>query len=193
MTTPMREPFGDVQSLGELMALEDHIRVVLQPHTLDGVLRGLWNTANHKRFPAPFMVARTVDFALRYCALAFRNMRAAEPLPWRVLAPIVDSVARFLLSDPVGFDDTVPNSTLSILLRTVGNQFPYEADPFGQQARSLILYADLPKELASRRKVPVFDFSAAFERTNGVSVTAMGYGSSPLSADDQLSHTYHSE
>lgn len=170
MTMPVREPVTDVQSLGELLALEDSIRRAFQPHTLDGVLRGLWNTARHDGFPAPFMVAGTVQFALRHCAPAFRSMRAAEPLAWSVLAPIVDLVTRFLLSDPVGFDDTVPNSLLSILLRTAGNQFPYEADPFGQQARSLILYHDLPKELAGRKKVPAFDFASAFERTNGVPV-----------------------
>ena len=79
-------------------------------------------------------------------------------------------VARFLLSDPVGFDETVPSSLLSILLRTVGNEFPYEADPVGQQARSLILYAALPRELTARKKMPAFGFAAAFERTNGVSV-----------------------
>ena len=170
MKTITREPVRDVRSLSELLALEDRIHRALQPHTLDGVLRGLWNTARHDGFPAPFMVAGTVQFALRYCAPAFRSMRAVEPLAWPVLAPIVDLVARFLLSDPVGFDDTVPNSLLSIMLRTVGNQFPYEADPFGQQARSLILYADLPKELVGQKKVPGFDFAAAFERTNGVPV-----------------------
>lgn len=160
----------DVGGLNELLALEDRIRMALQQHTLDGVLRGLWNAAKPDRFPKPFMVAGTVLFALRYCAPAFRSMRATEPLSMPVLVPILDLVAQFLLSDPIGFDETVPNSLLSILLRTVGNQFPYETDPFGQQARSLILYVDLPKELASRKKKPVFDFAAAFERTNGVSM-----------------------
>ena len=79
MTTPMREPVGDVRSLSELVALEDRIRRALQPHTLDAVLHGLWNTADSKRLPAPFMVAGTVLFALRHCAPAFRSMRAAQP------------------------------------------------------------------------------------------------------------------
>ena len=170
MPIPFMDSTRDVGSLSELVALEGHIGAALQPHTLDSVLRGLWNRARDDGFPAPFMVAGTVQFALRHCAPAYRSMRAAEPLAWQKLAPVVDLIARFLLSDPVGFDESVPSSPLSILLRIVGNQFPYNPDIFGQQARSLILYTGIPKEIAGRKNVPLFDFAAAFERSNGVSI-----------------------
>lgn len=94
-----------------------------------------------------------------------------QPLTWHKLAPIVHEITQFLLADPVGFDEIVPNSLLSVLLRVVGNQFPFKDDRFGQQARSLILYIDLPKQLAGQKHVPAFDFAAAFERINMVSVS----------------------
>jgi len=160
----------EAQNLADLEALEKLIQSILQPHTLDSVLLGIWNKANPGGFPEPFMVAGTVLFALRHCAPAFGSTRTAPALNWRTLSPIVDLVTKYLLTDPVGFDDTVPNSTLSIFLRIVGNQFPYAVDPFGQHARSLMLYRDIPLAIAGQKHVPTFDFPAAFERVNGVSV-----------------------
>lgn len=158
------------RNLAELEMLERRIEDALRPHTVDSVLCGLWNKAKPDGFPQPFMIAGTAQFALRFCAPAFRSIRPSPPLDWRMLSPIVDLVTRYLLTDPIGFDETVPSSLLSILLRTVGHQFPYASSFFGQHARALILYRDIPRLLADRKGVSKFDFRAAFEHVNGASV-----------------------
>lgn len=160
----------EILSFGDLRALEDRIHAALMPHSLDSILRGLWNTATPIGKSAPFMIAGTVMFAVRFCAPAYRTMRVETPLTWSKLFPIVDMVTQFLLADPVGLDTSVSDSLLSILLRITGNQFPYSSDISGCQARSLLLYVDLPIELSGQKRVPAFDFAAAFERINGIKV-----------------------
>lgn len=158
------------KNLGELKTLENSIRAALQPHTIDSVLCGLWNKAKPDGFPNPFMIAGTIQFALRYCAPAFRSTKPSLPLDWQRLSAIVNLATQYVLSDPVGFDETVPDGLLSIMLRHVGNQFPSASIFFGQHARSLILYRDMPQLLMSQKGIPKFDFLAAFEHVNGASV-----------------------
>lgn len=55
-------------------------------------------------------------------------------------------------------------------MRFVASQFPYRVGYYGQYARSLILYEELPPKLANRPGVPQFDLSGAFEALNGVSL-----------------------
>ena len=103
-------PHKEIQSFSDFEALERQIREALQPHNLDGVLRGLWNTARPEGKPSPFMIAGTALFAMRYCAPSYRRLREVEPLSWQTLFPIVDLVTHFLLADPIGFDESVPRS-----------------------------------------------------------------------------------
>lgn len=157
-------------SLVDLKAMEGRIQAALQPHTIDSVLCGLWNKAKMDGFLQPFMIAGTTQFALRFCAPTFGSMKPSPALDWQRLSAIVNLVTNYLLADPIGFDDTVPSSLLSIMLRIIGSQFPSASDLFGQSARSLILYHDTPLLLAGRKNIPRFDFADNFERVNGASV-----------------------
>jgi len=156
----------EIRNSIELSALAGQIGTALKTYTLDSVLLGL------RRAPSkvePFMIAGTALFAVRYCPPGLRTVK--RTLGWTALGPIVGLVTTYLLADPSSFAVTAPteSSLLSILLRGVGNQFPY-ADNFTGPGRLLILYEELPKELVLPDGVPQFDLHSKFQELNHVSI-----------------------
>ena len=84
-------------------------------------------------------------------------------------------VTIYLLADPVSFnppvEDSYHGSTLiPIILRHAGNQFAYEMSFFGQYARSLKLFRDIPRQLRGRSEAARFDFDEPFWRLNQATV-----------------------
>lgn len=171
----------NIDSLEDLRAAERQIGRVLQRIRLDSVLVGLRRLGDRPsigRYPpirlAPFIVAGAAMFALRYCPpRPFRE--TFRPLPDSELIPFLRLVSDYLLADPLTFDETIQedfyeSNPAFTFLRFVASQFPYDVGYYGQYARSLVLYEELPPKLAGRPGVPRFDPSAAFEELNGVPV-----------------------
>jgi hypothetical protein len=172
----------DINGLEDLKAAEELIGRVLQRIRLDSALLGLRRAADLPsigRYPPirlePFMIAGAAMFALRYCPpRPFR--KSYRPLPDSELVPFLRLVNDYLLADPLSFDETIQEdyyeaNPVFTFLRFVASQFPYNVGYYGQYARSLILYEELPPKLAGRPGVPRFDLPAAFEALNGVSLT----------------------
>ncbi len=95
----------------------------------------------------------------------------ATPIAPGELSPILNLAAKFAHADPVAWSDDVPRSTLSIMLRHAGNQFPYVINPCGKLGRTQIMYNDLPMQLLGMKHVPPFDFAARFRDLTGTDVT----------------------
>ena len=172
----------NINSLEDLRAKEDQIRRMLQRCRLDSVLLGLRRAGELDsigRYPPiqlhPFMIAGAAMFALRYCPpRTFR--KHYRTLPESELVPLIRTVNEYLLADPLSFDSTIQQeyyhaNPAFTFLRLVASQFPFQVSPYGQYARSLVLYEDLPPALAARSDIPPFDFAAAFEALNGVALT----------------------
>lgn len=90
--------------------------------------------------------------------------------------PFVRLVTNYLLADPLSFDETMQEEYYEAnpaftMLRITASQFLYNVSYYGQYARSLILYEELPPKLALRPDVPPFNLSDAFEALNGVPLT----------------------
>jgi hypothetical protein len=105
-------------------------------------------------------------------------------MTWSELSSIAHLVIQYLIADPVSFEpaieDNYRDSTLiPVILRSVGNQFPYNIPFFGQYARSLKLFHHIPQQLRGHPNIPKFDFDAAFQKLTGVSLVdfiVVGYG-----------------
>jgi len=154
----------------------------LQRIRLDDVLLGLRRIGELPsigRYPPirlePFMIAGAAMFTLRYCSpRPFR--KTYRPLPDSELVPFMRLVIDYLLADPLSFDETIQKDYYEAnpaftMLRFAASQFPYNVSYYGQYARSLILYEEVPPKLLGRPDVPRFDLSAAFEALNGVPLT----------------------
>ncbi len=161
-----------IESLDDLQTLEDEIRVRLQQHNLESVLLGL----RHYAEPVEaFVIAGTALFAVRHCTAGHHTPGSAA-LSWQELAPITGLVASYLLSHPIQFDQDVRqqfyDTNPAFLLATIAaSQWPYKGDLFGEHARPIIIYDEIPKQIAGHANVPRFDIAGSFLRINGVSLT----------------------
>lgn len=171
----------NINSLDDLQAAEKQIGRVLQRIRLDAVMLGLRKARERPsigRYPPiklePFMIAGAAMFALRYCPpRPFR--KTYRPLHDSELVPFARLVNDYLLADPLSFDKAIEEdyyeaNPVFTFLRFVASQFPYNVGYYGQYARFLILYEELPPVLAGRPGIPRFDLQAAFEALNGVSL-----------------------
>ena len=156
-----------VNSNDDLDHLELCIRSFMLRHPLDRVLLGLRKLEG--RYP-PHVLAGAASFAMRYgvAGLGFRGMDG--PLSERQLRPVMALVGDYVHADPVAFDKRVASGLLPIILRHVGNQFPFAVRPWGQQVRMEILFGELTAELEGAKGIPPFDFKARFQEVTGVSV-----------------------
>lgn len=161
-----------IRNAFELEELEDKIATLIGRYDLDQVLAALRQESEKLK---PFMIAGASLFAIRFALPTIVRGKEIMHLSWEQLAPIVNLSNHYLLADPVSFqppiEDSYRGSTLiPIFLRIAGNQFPYDFDAFGQWARSLILFNDLPLQLKGRRGIQNFDFNTEFQRITGVSL-----------------------
>ncbi len=172
----------NIASLGDLEVVEQQIHRLLRQQRLDTVLLKLREVERIQslghRPPIklePFMIAGIAMFALRYCPQRFFK-RHSPQLSWNELAFIAEHVNQYLLADPISFDEEIlkdyhSSNYVFTFLRIAAAQFPYQIDYYGQYARSLILYQELPLELSSHPHRSSFDFAAAFQTLNGVLLT----------------------
>ena len=162
----------DIDSFESLQMLEKHIKQIIQRYKLEEVLIGLRQGLD---IVPPFILGGTALFAIRYCkpGQIGPNYRTLE---WKIIDRLTDLVAQFQIADPLGFDRNIQegyydSNPVFTLLRIFGNQAPYSIDFFGQQARPLLLFQEIPKQIAGSKHVPKFDLEDSFQKINGVSLT----------------------
>jgi hypothetical protein len=162
----------EINSIHDLQVAENQIRLAIQQHRLEGVLLGLREAADRLE---PFTIGGIALFAIRHCTAGHRT-QTSQALEWDKLAPLAHLVTQYLLADPLAFDQTLQqefnksNPVFSVL-RMVSSQMPYHVSLFGRYAQPLVLFREMPKELAGREDIPQFDFDAAFMKINGCSLT----------------------
>jgi hypothetical protein len=165
----------------ELQEWENRIGSVLKRYDLDYVLGGVRQWFDKLE---PFTAAGISLFAIRYSRPPIARSSKLYEMTWSELSSIAHLVIQYLIADPVSFEpaieDNYRDSTLiPVILRGVGNQFPYNIPFFGQYARSLKLFHHIPQQLRGRSNIPEFDFDAAFQKITGVTLVdfiLVGYG-----------------
>ncbi len=160
----------EIDTPEKLKAVEDQIRSIIQKHKLETVLLGLREASDNL---LPFVSGGIALSAIRHCTAGHRTQTVVG-LPWNELAPIADVVTQYLIADPLGFDQELQQKFRSsnpvfTLLRIIGNQMPYAVNLFGQHTRPLMLFHEIPNQLAGRPEVAQFDFAANFQKISGVS------------------------
>jgi hypothetical protein len=167
---PLLEP----RSLADLAQLEHLISQLVRQFPLDGILLALRRASAARKgvmaYPQPFVVAAAARFAVKYGRPGPSGPSAGGAIHANDLAPILRLSQIHALADPIGWDNSVPRSPLSIMLRHVGNQFPYMVSAAGKWGRAQVMYEELPRELEVLRGVPSFDFASKFQELVGVSV-----------------------
>ena len=171
MATSVPRRDQEVRSLSELLELEQAIAAEVRRYPLDRLLLSL----RAKPQPlgdkdagwTPHIVGVAVRFALRYGSPGPLVHDTAPFIPL-ALGSLLRLVAKFAYADPIAWDTTVDRSTLSIMLRHVGNQLPFRINTVGRWARSQILYVEIPGKLQGLKEVPPFDFRSKFRTLTGV-------------------------
>lgn len=162
----------DINSSEDLKKLKDEIQHRLRGYKLQHILLGLRTTP--KNIPS-FAVGGTALLAVRHCKPGHPT-QLKYFLPWEGLAPIVHLVTEYLLADPITYDRSVQqeyrnSNPVFTFLRIVASQMPYAVSLFARYAQPLVLYQEIPKEIAGREGVPKFDFETAFKKLNKVSLS----------------------
>jgi hypothetical protein len=162
----------EIRNERELQEWEARIGSVLGRVELDYAIGGVRQSLDKLE---PFTAAGITLFALRFSLPPIARSSQLQVMPWSELAPIAHLVIQYLIADPFAFEpaieDNYRDSTLiPVILRTVGNQFPYDIPFFGQYGRSLKLFHHIPQQLLGRPNIPKFDFDAAFQEMRGVSL-----------------------
>src|SRR5947209_1499007 len=127
-----------IRNVRELQEWEARIGSVLERLELDYVLGGIRLSLDKLQ---SFTAAGIALFAIRFSLPPLARGPKLHEMPWGELAPIANLVTQYLIADPVSFDppveDKYKTSTLiPVILRSVGNQFPYNIPFFGQYGRS---------------------------------------------------------
>ncbi len=163
----------EICNVHELQEWDARIGGLFQRHELDYVLGGVRQSLKQLR---PFDAAGITLFAIRYSLPPIaRGDGQMRVMQWDELAPIANLVTQYLITDPIGFkppvEDDYHNSTLiPPVLRLIGNQLPYNIPLFGQYARSLKLFHQIPQQLRGRSGVQEFDIDSAFQKITGVPI-----------------------
>lgn len=160
----------EVNSIAALYRLESQIKQAIAPYKLDQVLFGLRGIADDFQ---PFVIGGASLFAVRFCNTGRRTPRVSVPKK-EILAPWLHLVTCYLLADPVGYDRNLQEeyknaNPVFAFLRILGSQMPYSVGLFGHHAQPLLLYHDIPKNMAATSRRQKFDFEESFRNLYGTS------------------------
>lgn len=160
----------EVNSIAALHRLESQIKQAIESYKLDQVLFGLRGVADDYQ---PFVIGGASLFAVRFCSTGRRTPRVSVPKS-EILAPWLHLVTCYLLADPVGYDRKLQEeykkaNPVFAFLRIVGSQMPYSVGLFGHHAQPLLLYHDIPKNMAATSRRQKFDFEESFRNLYGTS------------------------
>lgn len=156
------------------MNLEARIAAEVARHPLDRWLLALraippYDNRTGRGIP-PHVIGTAARFVTRYGAPGPMTA-SAIPLPRHELTPLLHLAGDFAHADPAGWNPSAPKSLLSIMLRHVGNQFPYSVRPTGSWGRAQIMFNELPEAIRQRKNASPFDFHRRFTELTGVSIT----------------------
>lgn len=160
-----------IENITDFRNYENQINAAFRQYKLDHILLGI-KFAKSKL--EPFVIAGMALFAFRNCTAGLKYQQV-KYLEWDHVSYLAHLVTQYLLADPLTFDKSIlkrfqNSNPVFAMLRIVGNQFPYNVNLFGQYARPMILFNDLPKQLAGRPSIPSFDFEDSFFKITGFSI-----------------------
>jgi hypothetical protein len=160
----------EVNNLVDLQNLEARIRQQIQQHDLDDFLGTLLLSRTQFK---PFVIAGMTLFGIRFALPPIKRYASVKHIPPGEFNSIAHCVTEYLLADPSPFSpqlkSTYHGSTLiPIVLRHVGNQFPFNETFWGQGGRSIYLFKEIPKTL--KLKNNKFDLNFVFTKHYGVSL-----------------------
>ena len=143
-----------IQNINDFRNFENQINAAFRQYKLDHILLGI-KFAKSKL--EPFVIAGMTLFAFRNCT-AGPKCQQVKYLEWNHVSYLAHLVTQYLLADPLTFDKSIlkrfqNSNPVFAMLRIVGNQFPYNVNLFGQYARPMILFNDLPKQLVCEKGV----------------------------------------
>lgn len=175
----------EINTLDDLDKLEFNISQRISQFRLGDVLYSLYKL---KDSLPPFIAAGVALFAVRFSrpSLVKQNIKLVN------IQPIINLVSDYLLADPIIFDRELhdifmDSKPVFLILRKAYSQFPFEVSRFGQFARSMLLYDEIPNSLADKNSVPKFDLGKKFEALHQVSITEfinIGFAASKLAGND---------
>jgi hypothetical protein len=159
-----------VNNLVDLQNLEARIRQKIQQHELDDFLGTL--LLSRQRFN-PFVIAGMTLFGIRFALPPIKRYASVKHIPFEEFNLIAHLVTEYLLADPSSFQPPIKSTyhgsvLIPVVLRHVGNQFPFNETFWGQGGRSIYLFKEIPKAL--KLKGNKFDLNAAFSKHYGVSL-----------------------
>jgi hypothetical protein len=162
----------EIDSFDKLRVIEGTIRETIRQYNLEEVLTGLRGAVD---VIPEFIIGGTALFAIRYCKPGSIGPDY-RPLKFPVIAHLTDLVAQYQIADPLGFDQAIQDryygsNPVFTLLRIFGNQAPYSMGFFGQHARPLILFEEIPKQLVGAKGIPEFDLEGSFHKISGASLS----------------------
>lgn len=160
-----------IQNINDLRNFENQINAAFRQYKLDHILLGI-KFAKAKL--EPFVIAGMTLFAFRNCTAGPKSQEIRY-LEWKRISYLAHLVTEYLLADPLTFDKSIlkqfqNSNPVFAMLRMVGNQFPYNVNLFGQYARPIILFNELPKKLAGRSNIPTFNLEDSFFKISGFSI-----------------------
>jgi hypothetical protein len=160
-----------ISSVTELEEQERRIARALERYELPEVLISLETLRGGLK---PFVAAGVALFAVRFARPSILREEQIAPQPTDELEAIARMVTEYLLADPFSFDPSSEpgyhgSVMIPVLYRHLGNQTVYSVERFGQYARALKLFRDIPNRLrgGGRR----FDFEGLFLKLNHVALT----------------------
>lgn len=162
----------NITSLTDLQNLEARIRLEFSKHDLDEVLVAVQQ--NFKDEEA-FVFASITLFAIRFSHPPLQKHEKAYQLTPIIFEKIYQLVKTYVLAEPSTISPSAntnyKDSTLiPMLLRLVGNQFNFGIGFWGQYARTLSLFLEIPKKIKSLHTSQDFDIKDAFQQLNGFSI-----------------------
>ena len=121
----------------------------------------------------PFIAAGMCSFAIRF---SNPNRHINKNATLFDISELARLVADYLTCDPVGVDEKITqefhqSNPISLLLRTVGNQFPFDPQFYGFVGQPLLLYGEIISDSRSDNNIAAFDFENKFVASTGLQLS----------------------
>lgn len=159
-----------INNLVDLQNLEARIRQKIKEHELDDFLGTLMRSRAQFN---PFAIAGMTLFGIRFALPPIKRYAAIKHIPAEEFNLIAHWVTEYLLADPTAFESPVESiyhgsALIPVILRHVGNQFPFNETFWGQGGRSIYLFKEIPRTLQLKNNK--FDLNSAFSKLYEVSL-----------------------
>lgn len=175
----VKNQLPNINSLQALNRLELQIQSSFKKIKLGDALYSLHSLKNqHSQLNAttpeflPFLNAGAALFAIRFCTPS----KVETTIKYHDLRCLVNLTLKYLQADPITLDEELKNEFINsnpvfLMLRLVSHQFPFQPNIFGQFARPVILFDEIPRQLNDLPNIPKFDFAKKFQEISDVSLS----------------------